>query len=113
METLADRFFTKVPSYYNLPKEELEIVKKAFAVSDLPVERVTNPQTVLEIVTLLEKLAHLSEVVADCVVRLVTYSGDHEAVLYGPLHRASIHLALLSRACALLNGRDYVMPDDV
>ncbi|MCX8208723.1 MAG: MoxR family ATPase [Sulfolobales archaeon] len=113
METLADRFFAKVPSYYNPPEEELEIVKKASTVLDPPVERVTNPQTVLEIVTSLEELVHLSEVVADYIVRLVTYLRNHRAVLYGPSHRASIHLALLSRAYALLDGRDYVIPDDV
>ncbi|MCX8209378.1 MAG: MoxR family ATPase, partial [Sulfolobales archaeon] len=113
METLADRFFARIPSYYNPPEEELEIVKRASAVLDPPVERVTNPQTVLEIATSLEELVHLSDAVADYIVRLVTYLRNHGAVLYGPSHRASIHLALLSRAYALLDGRDYVIPDDV
>lgn len=113
METLADRFFAKVPSYYNPPEEELDIVRKASAVLDPPVSQVTIPAVVSEIVESLDKIVHLSDTVGDYIVRLVTYLRNHEAVLYGPSHRASIHLAILSRAYALMDRRDYVIPDDV
>ncbi|MEM4018396.1 MAG: MoxR family ATPase [Sulfolobales archaeon] len=113
METLADRFFAKVPSYYNPPEEELEIVKRASVILDPPVNQATTPAVVAEVAESLDKIVHLSDTVGEYIVRIVTYLRNHEAVLYGPSHRASIHLAVLSRAYALMDGRDYVIPDDV
>jgi len=113
METLADRFYARAPSYYNPPEDEVEIVRRAHVVYDPPVERVTTPPEVLELTASLDRVVHLGDAVAQYVVNLVTYLRNHEAVLYGPSHRASIHLAALSRVYALADGRDYVIPDDV
>ncbi|MEM2004651.1 MAG: MoxR family ATPase [Zestosphaera sp.] len=113
METLADRFAARVPSYYNPPDEEVEIIKRAGMAVDPALQQITALDTVLEVSRALEHLIHLSEVVVEYIVRLISYLRDHEAVLYGPSHRASIHLAMLSRAYASMDGRDYVIPDDV
>ena len=113
METIADRFHARAPSYYNPPEDEVEIVRRAYVVYDPPVERVATPPEILELTASLDRLVHLSDAVARYVVNLVTYLRNHEAVLYGPSHRASIHLATLSRVYALMDGRDYVIPDDV
>ncbi len=113
METLADRFAVRVPSYYNPPEDEAEIVRRATMVVDPPVSPVTTPDVVLDISNRINELVHVSDAISDYIVRLVTYLRNHEAVLYGPSHRASIHLAIISRAYALMDGRDYVIPDDV
>lgn len=113
METLADRFYARAPSYYNPPEDEVEIIRRASAIYDPPVDSVTKPAEVLELTTSLDRLVYLSDAVAQYIVNIVTYLRNHEAVLYGPSHRASIHLAALSRAYALMDGRDYVVPDDV
>jgi MoxR-like ATPase len=113
METLADRFYARAPSYYNPPEDEVEIIRRANAIYDPPVESVAKPAEVLELTASLDELVYLSDAIAQYIVNLVTYLRSHEAVLYGPSHRASIHLAALSRAYALMDGRDYVVPDDV
>jgi MoxR-like ATPase len=113
METLADRFAVRVPSYYNPPEDEAEIVRRATMVVDPPVSPVTTPDVVLDISNRINELVHVSDAINDYIVRLVTYLRNHEAVLYGPSHRASIHLAIISRAYALMDRRDYVIPDDV
>lgn len=113
METLADRFAVRVPSYYNPPEDEIEIVRKATMVVDPPISPVTTPEVVLEISSELNKLIYVSEVINEYIVRLVNYLRNHEAVAYGPSHRASIHLSVISRAYALMDGRDYVIPDDI
>jgi MoxR-like ATPase len=113
METLADRFAVRVPSYYNPPEDEAEIVRRATMVVDPPVSPVTTPDVVLDISNRINELVHVSDAISDYIVRLVTYLRNHEAVLYGPSHRASIHLAIISRAYALMDRRDYVIPDDV
>jgi len=113
IETLTDRFATKVPSYYNPPEEELEILRKSFSIIDPPVQQVTTPSLVLEISNSMSDLIHVSDVINEYIVRLMTYLREHEAVMYGPSHRASVHLTMVSRAYALMSGRDYVIPDDI
>lgn len=113
METLIDRFAARVFSNYNPPDEEKDIVMKSDSILTLPIETVTSPSVVNELVESIPKLVYLSDAVADYIVRLVTYVRQHEAVLYGPSHRATIHLMRISRVLALMDGRDYVIPDDV
>lgn len=113
LETLADRFAARVSSRYNPPEEEVEIVKKAALVIDPPLEHATTPYEVLEVSRATSNLIQISEVVNEYIVRLVTYLRDHEAILYGPSHRAAIHLAMVGKVYALMDGRDYVIPDDV
>ncbi|ADV64731.1 AAA family ATPase [Desulfurococcus mucosus] len=113
METLADRFAVSIPSHYNPPEEELEIVLKSDTVLTLPVEQVATPREVEEVSGMLQGLVHVENHVADYIVKLVNYVRSHPAVAYGPSHRATIHLMRVSRALAVMDGRDYVIPDDV
>ena len=62
----------------------------------------------------------LSEAVRDYIVRLVSATRGHGAggrfaglIAQAASPRASINLALASRATAWLDGRDFVIPDDV
>jgi MoxR-like ATPase len=113
METLADRFAISATSYYNPPEEEIEVVKRADYILTLPVEQVTTPKRVYEISGRIHEIVHASEPVVEYIVRLVNYVRYHRAVAYGPSHRATIHLLGISRVMALIDGRDYVIPDDV
>ena len=51
--------------------------------------------------------------VIDYMLRIVRATRDHPGVELGAGPRASEHLLAASRAAALLEGRDYVVPDDV
>jgi MoxR-like ATPase len=113
METLADRFAISAPSYYNPPEEEFEVVKKADHILTVPVEQVTTPQRVDLISRRIHEIVHVSDYVVDYMVRLINYVRYHRAVAYGPSHRATVHLLGVSRVMALIDGRDYVIPDDV
>lgn len=113
METLADRFAISATSYYNPLEEEIEVVKRADYILTLPVEQVTTPKRVYEISGGMHEIVHVSEPVVEYIVRLVNYVRYHRAVAYGPSHRATIHLLGISRVTALIDGRDYVIPDDV
>ncbi|MEM2025207.1 MAG: MoxR family ATPase [Desulfurococcaceae archaeon] len=113
LETLADRFTLKLSSYYNPPEEEAEIVAKADAILSLPIERVISLGDLKAIYESLPSVVEVSPHVIDYIVRLVNYVRSHPSVAYGPSHRATIDIARLSRALALLDGRDYVIPDDV
>jgi MoxR-like ATPase len=113
METLADRFAISAPSYYNPPEEEVEVVQRSDYIITIPVEPVTTPKRVLAVSRRISDLIHVSDYVVDYMVRLVNYIRYHQAVAYGPSHRATVHLLGVSRVMALMDGRDYVIPDDV
>ncbi|MEM2171348.1 MAG: MoxR family ATPase [Desulfurococcaceae archaeon] len=113
METLADRFSTSILSYYNPPEEELEIVTRADFIITMPVEQVATLSEVNNVIESMPGLVEVSEYVADYMVRLVNYVRTHSAVAYGPSHRVTVDLMKLSRVLALLEGREYVIPDDV
>jgi MoxR-like ATPase len=113
METLADRFAVSAPSYYNPPEEEVEVVQRSDYIITIPVEPVTTPKRVLAVSRRISDLIHVSDYVVDYMVRLVNYIRYHQAVAYGPSHRATVHLLGVSRVMALMDGRDYVIPDDV
>jgi len=113
METLADRFAISAPSYYNPPEEEVEVVQRSDYIITIPVEPVTTPKRVFLVSRRISDLIHVSDYVVDYMVRLVNYIRYHQAVAYGPSHRATVHLLGVSRVMALMDGRDYVIPDDV
>ncbi len=56
---------------------------------------------------------HLSPEMTDYVVDLVRATREHPSLHVGASPRAAAMLAAASRAYAALDGRDYVIPDDV
>ncbi|MCY0867814.1 MAG: MoxR family ATPase [Desulfurococcus sp.] len=113
METLADRFAVAAQSYYGSMEEEFEIISRSDVILTLPVEQVTTPREVEETARVLQELVHVENHVMDYMVRLVNYVRSHPSVALGPSHRATVSLLRISRVLALMNGRDYVIPDDV
>lgn len=55
---------------------------------------------------------HVDDALLDYVVSLVHATRNHPAVLLGGSPRGSLYLVRTSQARALLEGRDYVIPDD-
>ena len=51
--------------------------------------------------------------ILDILVRLANRTREHEGVVLGASPRVGVDLLHLSRARALLRGRDHVLPDDV
>ena len=56
---------------------------------------------------------HMDEKVKRYILEVVHASRDHEDVLLGGSPRASIALFRTAQAMAAVNGRDFVLPDDV
>jgi MoxR-like ATPase len=56
---------------------------------------------------------HLSESVRRYAVSLVAATRTHPGLRLGASPRATLHLARACRAYAALDGRDYVIPDDI
>jgi len=108
----VDRFMMKIDLTY-LPEEgEKALLRRKSAglfESAKPVVRgdeITRGQREV-------KKVHVSDAVIDYIYAIVKETRLDERVILGASPRAGEHLLFASMALAYLNGRDYVIPDDV
>ncbi|MGE0589554.1 MAG: AAA family ATPase [Cyclobacteriaceae bacterium] len=121
-EAQIDRFMMKVFVNYPTKEHELEIMRR---ISNMQFSYEVNPVLTKEdIFTIREEVnkVKISESLERYIIELVNatrnprdYKLDHEAqyIQFGASPRASINLNLASRAMAYLEGRDYVLPEDI
>lgn len=113
-EAQIDRFLARVRFGYPQREEEVSILERRMARREeqLLLEAVTDAQEMLAMRAVLEDV----EVDADLLeymARLSAGTRTHPSVEVGASPRGTLALLLLSRARAALEGRDYVLPDDV
>ncbi|MCA0269251.1 MAG: MoxR family ATPase [Bacteroidetes bacterium] len=121
-EAQVDRFMLKIKVGYPTREEELTILRRMARTTGTPQAKpVAGPQEVLAARSLLSGL-YMDERVEAYIVDLVVASrqparyrvqGMQGLVAFGASPRATIALALASRAHAFLQHRAYVTPDDV
>jgi MoxR-like ATPase len=113
-EAQLDRFLVRVRLGY--PEEELErAVARRYQDAEEPLEAV-SPVAETEALHELQAVArttHVGDDVERYVVALVRATRDHPDLRLGASPRASVALYRAAQAWALLDGRDYVLPDDV
>ena len=76
------------------------------------VRPVTDTQTIREIISAVLGV-HVATAIHEYVLDIVGATRSHENIRLGASPRAALHLVRASRARAAMNGRDYVIPDDV
>ncbi len=117
-EAQLDRFLFKLLVPYPAEAEEARIVARYGQRSgpqrpaDLGVQAVTNAAGISAACDALAQVTVADEITA-YVVRLVRATRDHAELTVGASPRAAVLLAGAARARAALEGRDYVIPDDV
>ena len=117
-EAQLDRFSVKLSVGY--PKntdEEMEILKARISwKKDDPtedIESVIDKKTFLEMQRFVEEEVFISEDILRYISNLVVSIRNDYRVEEGPSPRGSLNLLKLSKSNALLEGRDFVLPDDV
>jgi MoxR-like ATPase len=112
-EVQIDRFAYKIKISYPTPEEEMQILEKIDYIETEPVKQVVTKEEILKLIEEAKKV-YISEAVKKYIVDLVTsLRNNHNILEEGPSTRASIWMMKASRAYALINGRNYVIPDDV
>ncbi len=111
-EVQLDRFMFRVWSGYPTPEEEAAVLERIDLLEDPRVDPVATPEEILAVIDRI-KTVHVEEDVGRYVIALATRVREDPDVLVGPSPRASIALYKGSRALAFLDGRDFVVPDDV
>lgn len=112
-EAQIDRFLMKINIGYLHNDEEVKVI--AGQKMQHPIESL-KPALELESVLKLQQQVRNIEASADVlnyIVRLVSSTRKLEDIKLGASPRASIALMKASCAWAFLEGRDYVIPDDV
>ncbi len=117
-EAQLDRFLFKQTLSYPSAEEEMEIVLLHGAktglpdINDLGVGQIIAAADLAE-ATRTVSAVHLTREIADYVVRLVRATRETGDLETGGSPRCAAMLAIAARARAVLDGRDYVIPDDV
>jgi MoxR-like ATPase len=119
-EAQVDRFLFKLLIDYPEYEDEKKILNQNTTINsfeDYPLGSILSPAKILELQKLVKEV-YTSEVVEEYIVNIVGETRNKEFELanyisYGASPRASISLHIAAKAEALINGRDYVTPEDV
>jgi MoxR-like ATPase len=113
-ESQLDRFMARIRLGYPPREEERALLlapgKPQAELEDM--QGILGPQQVRQIQNLVAEV-RMENAVADYLLEVVEATRNHPDVILGCSPRGSVAFASLVRAAAFIDGRDYVIPDDV
>jgi MoxR-like ATPase len=117
-EAQLDRFLFKVVIGYPSRDEERDVVRRHGHRTTMPRLGDFDLQPVADLATLVAmrqavQQIRASDEVLDYIVDLVRATRERPSIAFGASPRAATMLTTASRAYAALQGRDYVLPDDL
>ncbi|KGP72666.1 AAA family ATPase [Pontibacillus yanchengensis] len=112
-EAQLDRFLLKLNMGYPTAQEEMKML--GIVSGEHPIHNVEAVMTQDELIGLQEEVqnVYVDEHIRRYIINLVTETRHHHSVYLGVSPRGSIALMKASKALAFIQGRDYVLPDDV
>ncbi len=112
-EAQMDRFLFKLSIGYPSKEGEREILNR-FA-GENPLKNLNAVATTGEILKLQNQVeeVRVSEEIKDLIISIVSYTRNNVNLDLGVSPRGSIALLKVSKACAFIKSRDYVLPEDV
>jgi MoxR-like ATPase len=113
-ESQLDRFMIRLTIGYPDMDAERKILLESVG-NDDPVESLDAVLTPSEILALQQKVEtiHADPAIVDYLSQIVRATRNDARLRMGASPRASVGLFRIARAHALMNGRDYLIPDDV
>jgi len=112
-EAQLDRFFMRLSMGYPSFAEEREMIERFRGASPLEtLSPVSNAQA-LQVMQDMVPHVYVEESVGDYIVSIVRETRGFDVLSLGASPRATLCLYRGAQAQALLNGRDYVVPEDV
>lgn len=121
-EAQVDRFMLKLKVGYPTKEEEYKIMKRMAATDKkIAVSHVIDPDDIIRARKLVDEI-YMDERIERYIIDIIFATRDPKSyrltelaplIHYGASPRASIYLAVASKAYAFLQGRGYVVPQDV
>ena len=117
-EAQLDRFMFKLRVDYPGPEAETDILKNyhqgfnATRLETVGIESVIDSTSLQECQDTIQSIT-VEDSILGYIISLVEASRNSSELVLGASPRASIALLLASKTYAVLQGRDYILPDDV
>ncbi|BAA29460.1 312aa long hypothetical protein [Pyrococcus horikoshii OT3] len=111
-EAQVDRFMLNIKIGYPTREEEVEMLRKKDRGELGEVGRIFSREQIVRMINEVKRVK-TSEEVLHYLYEIVNETRKDERLIVGASPRASEHLLYASKAKAFLEGRDYVIPDDV
>ncbi len=119
-EAQVDRFLFNILMGYPKEEDELKIMEENITLKkfeDFDIKSAITMKDILKMQSYVHKI-YLDENIKHYILDIVKKTRDKnfknsEALQYGCSPRATISLYIASKACALEQGRNYVIPEDV
>jgi MoxR-like ATPase len=113
-EAQLDRFIMRLGIGYPSQTEETEILDRRLKrhSDEEKIAQVVSKEQFLEMQKLVEAV-HVDQALLEYIVAIVDKTRGHSSLEVGASPRGSLAILKLSRACAWLHRRSYVIPDDI
>ncbi len=113
-EAQIDRFIMRFSVGYPEKSDEIEILNRRIKrkADKFTLEKIVAKEDIIKMQRTIEDV-YISESVLEYIVNLVSRTREVKDTEVGASPRGSLALMKLSKALAVLRGRDYVIPDDV
>jgi MoxR-like ATPase len=112
IEAQIDRFMFRLNLGYPTAEEERDLIERLRSIEEFKVNQVASRQQIQELTDYVEKV-HVNEDMKTYMETLIRKTRELKEIRLGASPRALIHLFKAARARAIVEGRDYVIPDDV
>jgi len=112
-ESQLDRFLLRISLGYPSPGEELELLRRGGVEAELEaIQPVLDGSDLLQLQAQVREVRVLPSLLA-YLLELVSRTRRHPALALGVSTRGALALHRACQALAMVEGRDYVIPDDV
>lgn len=115
-EAQLDRFLFKIKVDYPSESDEVIVVTKHHTHFGTLMGDMVNPVLNASMIELLRRQVsgiHVEEKLIRYIVSVVASTRQHKSIYLGASPRASIGILQASKAIAAMNGRDFVVPEDI
>jgi len=115
-EAQLDRFLFKINVDYPNAEEEFQVVTKHNLSNGNLLEELVGPVLNASVIASLRKQVsaiYVEEKLIRFIVAVVSSTREHKSIYLGASPRASIGILQSSKAIAAMNGRDFVVPEDI
>ncbi len=112
-EAQLDRFMLRISLGYPSPADEIRMLDSQQRVHPVEtVEQVVSAEALLQAQEAVKEV-HIDNEIKEYIVELVNTSRKHPDIYLGASPRGSLALYKTAQAKAAVDGRDYVIPDDI
>jgi len=112
-EAQLDRFMFRIVTKYPKEDEELKVLKLYSSKVEFNIEPVVTKEELVKYMKFIEDSVYLSDEINRYILDIIKQTRNDERLTLGASTRAAVLLAKACKCLAAINGRDYVIPDDV